>query len=144
MNKVSADQNIQILTVIINVQERLLDLTLSMQQLTWLYETSFYGLAYKLFLFWMTVHVKKKLISVLVTSGLWDWGLPVALEIDEQLVTQFHGKKKLLFFLKKSFIGKDWYFFVCCLLVYFFWQSKQIDLKNMFLLTWSLLFNLFY
>lgn len=72
----------------------------------------------------MTVHVKKKLISVLVTSGLWDWGLPVALEVDEQLVTQFHGKKKLLFFLKK--LHWERLIFLCLFVVYLFiFLAKQ-------------------
>lgn len=73
----------------------------------------------------MTVHVKRKLISVVVTSGLWDEGLSVALDIDEQPVIQLHSKKNLLFVFKKAALGKpDISLFVSYLLVYFF-QSKQ-------------------
>lgn len=73
----------------------------------------------------MTVYVKRKLISVVVTSGLWDAGISVALDIDEQLVIQLHSKKSLLFVFKKAALGKpDISLFVSYLLVYFF-QSKQ-------------------
>lgn len=57
-------------------------LTLKKQQLTWLYETSFICLN--------NCTYEKDFC----TSNLWALGLAVALEVDEQLATPFHGPKK--------------------------------------------------